>query len=241
MSSKKFVRSEAMPIKWCAGCGLNVMYYMCNDLFDELGFGKNTVVVSGIGCTGRGAGYFKADSVHGIHGRTLPLAAGMKTVNPKLNVIVYSGDGDLLGIGGNHFLHVARRNDDVSVICFTNEVFAMTGGQAAPTTRKGQITTTTPEGNTWPVINAQSILLGNENYFYARCSPVYLKHMKECLKACLQHKGFSFVEVISPCIINYGRRHGKTIAEVFSEIKKTYRVRKGTKPLGVYELGIVKK
>lgn len=241
MSSKKFVREEAMPIKWCAGCGLNVLYYMCCDLFSELGFGKNTVVVSGIGCTGRGAGYFNADSVHGIHGRTLPLAVGMKTANPKLNVIVYSGDGDLLGIGGNHFLHAARRNDDVTIICFVNEVFAMTGGQAAPTTRVGRITTTTPKGNTLPPVNAQSILLGNEKYFFGRCSPVYLKHMKECLKKALKHKGFSFVEVISPCIINYGRRQGKTISEVFSEIKKIYKIGSDGKPLGTYELGAVSK
>ena len=239
MSSNKFVRKEAMPIKWCAGCGLNVLYYTCCDLFDELGFGKNTVVVSGIGCTGRGAGYFNVDSVHGIHGRTLPLAAGMKIANPKLNVIVYSGDGDLLCIGGNHFLHASRRNDDVTVFCFVNEVFAMTGGQAAPTTRIGQITTTTPKGNNWPPINAQGILMSNKKYFFGRCSPVYLKHMKECLKKSLKHKGFSFVEIISPCIINYGKRHGKTTAEVFTEIKTTYKIAADGKYLGDYGLGVV--
>lgn len=240
MSFQRFIRKEAVPLKWCPGCGLHALFYATCAILDELNK-ENTVIVSGIGCTGRGAGYFNLDSVHGIHGRAIPLAVGIKTTNPDLNVMVFSGDGDLLGIGGNHLLHSARRNDDITVICNNNEVFAMTGGQLAPTTRIGGITTTTPEGSTIQPINTQGILLSNKKYFYARSSPIFKEHLKKCLKQALEYKGFSFIEVISPCIINYARKMGKSAADMFKEIKETYKICAQNRPLKDNELGIVKK
>jgi len=228
-------------LKWCPGCGLHLLFHAVCEVLDELDL-TNTVVVSGIGCTGRGAGYFNLDSVHGIHGRAIPLAVGIKKANPKLNVVVFSGDGDLLGIGGNHLVHAARRNDDITVICNNNEVFAMTGGQLAPTTRMGGITATTPEGSTVPPIDAQTIITANERHFYARTSVVFREHLKDTLKKAMGHKGFSFVESVSPCIVNYGRRMGmETAAKVFEDVKVRYTVKRDKGPLEPNELGIMEK
>jgi len=239
VSFQRFVRKEMLPLGWCLGCGLHTLFYSTCEVLDKLNK-TNTVVVSGIGCTGRGAAYFNLDSVHGIHGRAIPLAVGIKKVNPKLNVMVFSGDGDLLGIGGNHLIHAARRSDNITVICNNNEVFAMTGGQLSPTTRIGGITITTPKGNIVQPINTQGILLSNKKYFYARTSPVFKEHLKKCLKEALEYKGFSFVEVISPCIINYARKMGKNVADVFKEIKKTYKICEENRALKDNEIGIVK-
>lgn len=240
MDYQKFVRKSALPLKWCPGCGLHLLFHTTCEVLNELNL-TNTVIVSGIGCTGRGAGYFNLDSVHGLHGRAIPLAVGIKKANPKLNVVVFSGDGDLLSIGGNHLLHAARRNDDVTVICNSNEVFAMTGGQLSPTTRMGGITATTLEGNAIPPINVQDIIATNEKYFYARTSVIFKDHLKKVLTRAMKHRGFAFVENISPCIVNYGRRMGMaTAAEVFADVKKRYEISKGGKILKDNELGIVK-
>ena len=237
MSFQELIRKET-PIGWCPGCGLYGTFYAACEVIDELG-SENTVVISGIGCTGRGAGYFNLDSVHGIHGRAIPLAVGVKMSNPKLDVIVFSGDGDLLGIGGNHLLHAARRNDNISVICNNNELFAMTGGQVAPTTRLGNITTTTPKGNAQEAVNAQAIILSNKKYFYARTTPVLKEHFKKCLKEAMAHNGFSFIELINPCVTNVGKS-GKSPAQIFGEIKERYRITEESRPLKDDEFGIVK-
>ena len=237
MSFQELIRKET-PIGWCPGCGLYGTFYAACEVIYESN-NPNTVIVSGIGCTGRGSGYFYLDSVHGLHGRAIPLAVGVKISNPKLDVIVFSGDGDLLGIGGNHLLHAARRNDDITIICNNNEVFAMTGGQVAPTTRLGSITTTTPKGNTAESINAQAIILSNKKHFYARSSPIFKEHFKSCLKEAKNHNGFSFIELINPCITNVGRL-GKTPAQIFGEIKEKYKIINDNRPLEDNELGIVK-
>jgi 2-oxoglutarate ferredoxin oxidoreductase subunit beta len=239
MLLNKFVRKEALPLKWCPGCGLHLLFSTVCQVLDELDL-TNTVVVSGIGCTGRGAGYFNLDSIHGIHGRAIPLATGIKAIKPKLNVLVFSGDGDLLGIGGNHLLHAARRNEDITVICNSNEVLAMTGGQASPTARIGGITKTTPKGNMAQPINVQGVLTANNKYFYARTTPAFKNHLKKCLKKALTHQGFSFVEVINPCLTNYGKKMGwKTSGEIFNNLRKRYKVKNKAKTLKDNELGFI--
>ena len=239
MSLNKFVRKEALPLKWCPGCGLHALFFTVCEVLEELNL-DNTVIVSGIGCTGRGAGYFNLDSIYGIHGRAIPLAVGVKAVNPKLNVLVFSGDGDILGIGGNHLLHSARRNDNITVICNNNEVFAMTGGQLSPTTRIGGITTTTPKGSAYYPINIQGLLTSNKKFFYARTAPAFKSHLKKCLKKALTHQGFSFVDVINPCITNYGKRMGwNNSAEMFNDIRRRYKINNKTKILKDNELGFI--
>ena len=144
----KYLRTEMMPHIWCAGCGngvvLNCFVHALDELKTDL---DKLVIVSGIGCIGRTAGYTYADSFHTTHGRALAFATGVKLANPELEVVVVSGDGDLFAIGGNHFIHAARRNIGVKVICVNNLNYGMTGGQQGPTTPLDSITATSPYGN----------------------------------------------------------------------------------------------
>ena len=238
MSYEKFFRQEMKELGWCPGCGLHSIFRDICDVFN--GINEEIVVISGIGCTGRAAGYFNLDSIHGLHGRAIPLAVGIKMANPELKVVVISGDGDLLGIGMNHLIHSARRNDNITVICNYNEVFAMTGGQVSPTTKEDAITLTTPKGNLYQPIIIQGILLSNKKHFYGRTSYVFREHLKKTLKEALNHKGFSFVEIYSPCIINYSNKIGKSAADVFKEINKEYKITENNHPLKDNELGIIK-
>ena len=239
MSWKKLVRNPDQTLGWCPGCGLNSLFYVFCRVLAKLKV--KPVIVSGIGCTGRGAGYFNLDSIHGLHGRAVPLAVGIKRGNPKLKVVVFSGDGDLLGIGLGHLLHAARRNEKISVICNRNEVFGMTGGQASPTTRLGGITKTTPEGNPYPPLNIQKMLLANDRYFYARTSPVFLPHLEEVLEKALKYPGFSYVDVLSPCLVNFARRNYEKAGQVFQDLKDNYRLTKTNRRLKDNELGVTSK
>ncbi|MFH1637832.1 MAG: thiamine pyrophosphate-dependent enzyme, partial [Candidatus Woesearchaeota archaeon] len=159
MSWIELIRQERMPTVWCPGCGLGILLTQVAKAFEELGLDyTNTAVVSGIGCTGRFAGYLNMDTVHSLHGRAIPLAEGIKRANENLNVFVISGDGDLTGIGGNHLLHASRRNVNITVICVDNGIYGMTGGQLAPTTEKGMATATSPYGSPYEPINLQGII-----------------------------------------------------------------------------------
>ncbi|MBP1659116.1 MAG: 2-oxoacid:ferredoxin oxidoreductase, beta subunit, partial [Candidatus Aminicenantes bacterium] len=143
-----FLRMDRMPHIWCSTCGIGVSVNCFAKALEKLGTPlDDVVVVSGIGCTGRVAGYVKVDSFHTTHGRAIPFATGLKLANPKLKVVVFSGDGDIIAIGGNHFINAARRNIDITVICLNNFNYAMTGGQVAATTPEGSILSTSPFGN----------------------------------------------------------------------------------------------
>ena len=227
-----------LPLKWCPGCGIYTIFNTMCEILGELK--EDVVVVSGIGCTGRIAAYFNLGSVHVTHGRAIPVAVGIKKANPKLKVIVISGEGDLLSIGGNHFLHSALRNDDITVICNNNEVFGMTGGQKSPTTRKGAKTRTTLGGNISNPMNIQGIVVSNEKYFYARTSSFLMEHMKATVKKAINHKGFSFTEIVSPCIENFVKKQGMTLKDVLEEIKN-YKISNTNKILDKDEFGVVEK
>ena len=213
------IRKENKII-WCAGCGLHVLFAKTIDVIKKLKL-KNLVAVSGIGCAGRSSGYFNFDSVNTLHGRAIPIAEGLKRANPNLNIFVLSGDGDLLGIGLNHLIHCARRNTNLTVICSDNQIYGMTGGQASPTTEKGSITKTSPKGMEFEPINIQKILMSNKKYFYARANPYNPEHLSNCLEQAFNHKGFSFVDVRTPCITNLMRmKIFKNIAEIMNSVKK---------------------
>ena len=144
----EYLRTDRIPHIWCSGCGLGTTVNCFVRAVQSCGIPRDDIaVVSGIGCTGRVAGYLKLDSFHTTHGRPIPFATGLKLANPKLNVVVYSGDGDLFAIGGNHFIHAARRNIDLTIICINNFTYGMTGGQLTPTTPVGAIASTSPYGN----------------------------------------------------------------------------------------------
>jgi len=209
------IRKNANVI-WCKGCGLYSTFSAVGKLLEKR---KNKVAVSGIGCSGRTAGYFDFDSVNTLHGRAIPVAEGLKRANEKLDVVIISGDGDLLGIGLNHLIHCARRNTDLTVICVNNFIYGMTGGQTSPTTGKGILTKTSPEGAEFEPIDIQRILMANKKYFYARTTPYNPAHLNDCIERAFKHKGFSFVEVRGPCITNAKRMLKKTIPEII----KPYR------------------
>lgn len=237
----QFVKTEKFPTVWCPGCGIGLIFNATVKALEELNL-KKICIVSGIGCTGRSAGYFNLDSLHTLHGRAIPAAEGMKLANPELNVAVLSGDGDLLGIGGNHLLHASRRNTKLAVICNSNETYGLTGGQLSPTTRKGAVTLTSPHGNPYSPINVHDIITSNERCFYARTTVFHVEHMKKVIKEALLWNGFAFVEVVGVCIEVFGKRMGfKHGYEMLDELKRNYKIA-GEKPkLEPNELGVVKR
>jgi 2-oxoglutarate/2-oxoacid ferredoxin oxidoreductase subunit beta len=234
-----YLKEGLLPTRWCPGCGNGIILKTVCEAFDELNIAKNeVVVVSGIGCSGRSAGFFDLDTVHTVHGRAIPVAEGIKTANEKLKVVVMSGDGDLLGIGGNHLLHATRRNTDITVICFNNEIYGMTGGQVSPTTRSGIKTLTTPAGCPDRPLNVQALIKGH-GCFYARTTAFHIKHMKKCVTAALKHEGFSFVEARIQCIVNNGRRLGFNNAyEMLMDYKDNYKINDNAHLLNDNEIGI---
>lgn len=236
-----YLKQNLLPTQWCPGCGNGIVLKLVCQSMETLNFSKKgTVVVSGIGCSGRSAGFFNLDSVHTAHGRAIPVAEGIKLANEKLNVIIISGDGDLLGIGGNHLLHATRRNTDISIICISNAIYGMTGGQCSPTTEAGTKTLTTPYGNIDTPIDVQALIRAH-NCFYARSTTYHLKHAMKCIMESFEYKGFSFVEIKTQCITNDGRRRGfKNGYEMLMDYKNTYKINDNSNELKHDEIGIVK-
>ncbi len=202
------LRIDRIPHIWCPGCGIGTAFSSSLIAMRESGIDlEKTVMVSGIGCSGRGAGYVNLDSYHTTHGRAIPFATGMKLANPELNVVVFSGDGDLFAIGGNHFIHAARRNVDLTVICVNNFNYGMTGGQVAATTPLTAKTTTTPVGNPDTPFNLPLLAYASGATYVARWTILHTRDLTESIEEALLNRGFSFVEVLSPCPVNYGRRN----------------------------------
>ena len=214
----KYLRTERIPHIWCPGCGLGSALTCYFSALDDLGLGLDDIgVVSGIGCTGRVAGYIACDSYHTTHGRAIPFATGLKLGNPDLNVTVFSGDGDLFAIGGNHFIHAARRNIDISVFCINNYNFGMTGGQFGPTTPKGSTATTAPYGNLENPFNLPDLAASSGAVYVARWTTLHARRVKRAMEKAMQKKGFTFVEILSPCPTGYGRRN--QLGEGLDELK----------------------
>ncbi|MGA2136759.1 MAG: 2-oxoacid:ferredoxin oxidoreductase subunit beta [Bryobacteraceae bacterium] len=203
-----FLRMDRMPHIWCPGCGIGTTVNCFTRALLESGANLDKVaVVSGIGCTGRVAGYARLDSFHTTHGRAIPFATGLKLANPGLQVVVYSGDGDLTAIGGNHLIHAARRNIDLKVICVNNMIYAMTGGQTAPTTPEDAITATAPHGTFEPAFNLVQLAESAGAAYVARWTTYHVKQLSRAMNEVLHKRGFSFIEVLSPCPTLYQRRN----------------------------------
>jgi 2-oxoglutarate ferredoxin oxidoreductase subunit beta len=200
------LRMDRIPHIWCPGCGIGLAVSAFAAALEKANIDLNKVcIVSGIGCTGRVAGYVKLDSFHTTHGRAIPFATGIKLGNPKLKVVVFSGDGDLISIGGNHFIHAARRNIDMLVICVNNFIYAMTGGQVAPTTPLTAYATTSPYGCVEPPFNIPYIADSSGAVYVARWTALHIRRLTNSIAEALNKSGFSVVEVISPCAIYYSR------------------------------------
>ncbi|HWR49719.1 MAG TPA: thiamine pyrophosphate-dependent enzyme [Bryobacteraceae bacterium] len=202
------LRSERIPHIWCPGCGIGTtVNCFARALLETKLHLDKVAVVSGIGCTGRVAGYVHLDSFHTTHGRAIPFATGLKLANPSLNVVVYSGDGDLSAIGGNHLIHAARRNVDIKVICVNNLIYAMTGGQVAPTTPATAITTTSPYGSYEPSFSLPALAAAAGASYVARWTTFHVRQLTKAMSEVMTRRGFSFIEVISPCPTLYQRRN----------------------------------
>jgi len=203
----EMLREDRLPHIWCPGCGLGIALTCFIGALQKSGLDLDKVcVVSGIGCTGRVAGYIKLDSFHTTHGRAIPFATGLKLANPELTVVVFSGDGDLVTIGGNHFIHAARRNVDITIICVNNFNYGMTGGQAGATTPIGARTTTSPYGNFEYPFNISSLAAASGAVYVARWTVLHVRRLEKAMVEALLKPGFSLVEAISPCPTGFGRR-----------------------------------
>jgi 2-oxoglutarate ferredoxin oxidoreductase subunit beta len=202
----RLLRRDRLPHIWCSGCGLGTALNCFLGALIQTKLDSNQVaIVSGIGCSGRVAGYVAMDSFHTTHGRAIPFATGLKLANPKLKVVVFSGDGDLIAIGGNHFIHAARRNMDMTVICVNNFIYGMTGGQLAPTTPISARTSTSPYGNTDHPFNLVYLAAASGATYVARWTTLHVRRLQRAIGEALLKPGFSFVEIISPCPTLYGR------------------------------------
>jgi len=202
------LRMDRIPHIWCPGCGIGTTVNCFAEALFSSGLDlKKVSIVSGIGCTGRVAGYLNLDSFHTTHGRAIPFATGLKLGNPNLKVVVYSGDGDLISIGGNHFIHAARRNMDMTVICVNNFTYAMTGGQVGPTTPQSAIVTTAPYGSFEETFNLPYLAESCGAVYVARWTAYHVRHLQKSIKEALLKKGFSFIEILAPCPTLYSRRN----------------------------------
>jgi len=203
-----FLRQDRIPHIWCPGCGIGTTVNCFTRALEESGLDLDQVaIVSGIGCTGRTAGYLNLDSFHTTHGRPIPFATGLKLANPRLKVVVYSGDGDLTAIGGNHFMHAARRNMDLMIVCVNNFTYGMTGGQLAPTTPIGATQTTMPYGNFENSFNLPFLADACGAVYVARWTVFHVKQLARAMKEGLLKKGFVFIEAMAPCPTLYSRRN----------------------------------
>ena len=202
------LRIERLPHIWCPTCGIGTAVSCFVTAIEETEIPiEKFAVISGIGCTGRVAGYVKLDSFHTTHGRAIPFAVGLHLAKPDMKVIVFSGDGDLTCIGGNHFLHTARRNIDITVICVNNFIYGMTGGQVAPTTPQNAKTTTSPYGNYEYTVNIPYLAAACGAVYVARWTVLHIKRLTRAIKEAILKPGFSVIEVIAPCSTLYARKN----------------------------------
>ena len=201
-----YLRMDRIPHIWCPTCGIGTVVKCYATALEELGVDLDKcAIVSGIGCTGRVAGYMKLDAFHTTHGRAIPFATGLHLGRPELNVTVFSGDGDLVGIGGNHFIHAARRNIDLLVILINNFIYAMTGGQNAPTTPISAKSSTMPFGNYEQPFNIPYLADCCGATYVARWTSLHIRRVTKAFKEAIPKKGFRLIEVITPCSTLYSR------------------------------------
>jgi 2-oxoglutarate/2-oxoacid ferredoxin oxidoreductase subunit beta len=205
---EKYIRYRTFPTPWCPGCGDGIILKAIAMTFAEMELDPdNIVVISGIGCSGRMPTFFNTNTLHTTHGRALTFATGIKLAQPNKMVVVISGDGDAMAIGGNHLIHAARRNIGIKMILINNGVYGMTGGQVSPLTPQNFITETTPYGNIEPQFKASELLVAAGASFVARETVTRMLPLKKVIKKSFEHKGFSVVEAISNCHVNLGRKN----------------------------------
>jgi len=205
---EKYLRLDKLPLIWCAGCGDGIVLKSMLRAIDRIGLSKDEItMVSGIGCSSRLTGYVDFNTLHTTHGRAIAFATGVKMVKPEMTVIVVTGDGDATAIGGNHYIHAARRNIDLTVILFNNNIYGMTGGQVSPTTPSGYRASTAPFGNVENSFNISGLAQAAGASFVARGTVYDAIKLDKLIEKAIRKKGFSVVEVMTPCPTAFGRRN----------------------------------
>ncbi len=203
-----YFRQNRLPHIWCPGCGHGTITGALTRALAKLGIDKNNVVVvSGIGCSSRAPGYLDFDTLHTAHGRALAFATGIKLSRPELKVIVMTGDGDCTAIGGNHFIHAARRNIDITTIVMNNSIYGMTSGQYSPMTPTGMLGTTAPYGNVERPFDLTKLAIASGVTYVGRATAYHVQLLGELIEKAILHKGFSMIEAISGCPTYYGRKN----------------------------------
>jgi 2-oxoglutarate/2-oxoacid ferredoxin oxidoreductase subunit beta len=219
---EQYLRLNKFPLIWCAGCGDGIVFKAILRAIDRIGLNKDEIcMVSGIGCSSRLPGYVDFNTLHTTHGRAIAFATGVKLAKPGLTVIVVTGDGDCTAIGGNHFIHAARRNIDLTVIVFNNQIYGMTGGQVSPTTPAGKTASTAPFGNIEPAFDISGLAQAAGAGFVARSTVYAALRLDKLIERAIRKKGFSVVEVYTPCPTAYGRRNRLgTGADMLMQLKE---------------------
>lgn len=248
---EKYFRPGRLPHLWCPGCGHGVITGAIVKAIDKQGLAKDDVaVISGIGCSSRASGYLDFNTANTLHGRALPIATGLKMANPKLNVVVCSGDGDCTAIGGNHLIHACRRNVNLTLVVYNNSIYGMTGGQYSPMTPKGSKATTAPYMTIEPSFNLLELAKAAGATFVARATTYHVPVLVDVIEKGMKHNGFSIIEAVSACPTNYGRQnkagaapqmmawqrdHGimKAAWDKMDDVKRAEAIAEGKFPIGV--------
>ncbi len=208
MAIKDYLRKRFFPHIWCPGCGNGIVLNGLIRGIESLGMSKNEIVmVSGIGCSSRISGYVDFHTLHTLHGRALAFATGVKLGKPELNVLVTMGDGDALAIGGNHFIHAARRNIDLTAIVINNQIYGMTGGQFSPLTGYGAYATTAPYMNIDHGFDVVQLSIASGATYVARTTTYHVHQITELIRDAILHEGFSVVEILTQCPTYFGRKN----------------------------------
>ncbi len=203
-----YMRGNRLPHMWCPGCGNGIVTGSLLRAIENMELPPSKIaIVSGIGCSSRAAGYLNFQTLHTTHGRALAFATGLKMARPELTVFVIMGDGDSTAIGGNHFIHAARRNIDLNALIFNNNIYGMTGGQASPLTPQGKMATTAPYGNAERNFDIMKLAEAAGATFTARTTTYHVRAMDKIIQQSAENKGFSVVEAMTPCPVGYGRRN----------------------------------
>ena len=203
--AEKYLRKSALPLFFCQGCGDGTILSALMRAIDDLGIAEEMAYASGIGCCAWIPVYMNADVIHTMHGRAIPIATALKLTKPERKVMVFAGDGDCMGIGGNHLIHAARRNVDITVVMVNNAIYGMTGGQTAPTTPHHATTKTTPVGNAEFPFDACEVAKAAGATYVARWTTAHPRQITTAFKEAINHKGFAFVEILSQCPTQSGR------------------------------------
>ena len=222
-----YLREDRLPHIFCPGCGNGAIInaFLAAMEKAEMDF-DNIAMVSGIGCSSRIPGYLKCDSLHTTHGRALSFATGLKTANKDLDVVVFTGDGDAASIGGNHLIHAARRNINLTVICINNNIYGMTGGQISPTSPKGSFGTTAPYGNRDAPFKLAELVAAAGATYSARWTTVQIENLVTSIKDGLKNPGFSFIEVATQCPTYFGRKNKLKTPTAMAAVMKANTVYK---------------